>query len=723
MTRKRASEQPSSADRMKQFGEVAKQFKGWRPAREALEVVRAVKTVFPQLNEATRVGGWPIQRISLVHGPSNNGKAQPDDEPVLTPRGFVAICKLKMGDIVIDGDGAKAIVDGIFPQGTKPIYRVELNDGSWTRCCAEHLWLTTTNAELNRKRYVRDKRPSRKRIKTGLVGNGSVKSTADIAATLDLIHYVPLSPVIKCFPVATNLPIDPYILGLLLGDGSFRASTISFVGDDDELHNAISEWANSVGDYGSDATYNKTRTSRIVSNKYRLGGKRSYTALALEMLGLWGHRSETKFVPIAYLFASFEQRAALLRGLLDTDGWVEVASGCAGFCSTSVQLRDAVLFLVRSLGGRATWYCKETEVLDAYIVNISFDDFCPFLLKRKAKLWPKRKKAVRRRIINIIPCGESHCTCIKISSESGLYITRDFIVTHNTAVVHGLGLSFLLAGHYYAYVDAEMTTPSDWIERLMGKMVDSPAFVAMRPRTYEETVDAVRSFAETISEARAKGKLPPDTTALIAVDSLRKLVPERLKEKILKGASGKGGSIDGMAGRAAQYKAFLNSAWLDELVPLMAHSNMAMLIVGREAENDDPFAENWKLTGGKGLEFDSSLIVRVSRDSWVKRADDIVGERLRVRIRKTKIAGKDDRVVDCFVHLSNGVMIPEGFDRARDVLEIAIELGVIEQKGAWYSRADTGEMLGQGESAVVHVLTNAPDMLAEIEQLIDQRRQ
>jgi len=292
-----------------------------------------------------------------------------------------------------------------------------------------------------------------------------------------------------------------------------------------------------------------------------------------------------------------------------------------------------------------------------------------------------------------------------------------------SALVHGLGLSFLLAGHYYAYVDAEMTTPSDWIERLMGKMVDSPAFVAMRPRTYEETVDAVRSFAETISEARAKGKLPPDTTALIAVDSLRKLVPERLKEKILKGASGKGGSIDGMAGRAAQYKAFLNSAWLDELVPLMAHSNMAMLIVGREAENDDPFAENWKLTGGKGLEFDSSLIVRVSRDSWVKRADDIVGERLRVRIRKTKIAGKDDRVVDCFVHLSNGVMIPEGFDRARDVLEIAIELGVIEQKGAWYSRADTGEMLGQGESAVVHVLTNAPDMLAEIEQLIDQRRQ
>jgi recombination protein RecA len=290
-----------------------------------------------------------------------------------------------------------------------------------------------------------------------------------------------------------------------------------------------------------------------------------------------------------------------------------------------------------------------------------------------------------------------------------------------TAFVHGLGLSFLLAGHYYAYIDAEMTTPADWVEKLMGRMAESPAFRAMRPRSYEETVDAVRAFVETIATARLKGRLPADTSALIAVDSLRKLVPRRLMDKILKeGAGSKKGSVDGMSGMAARYKAALNSAWLDELVPLMAHTNTAMVIVGREAENDDPFSEDWKLTGGKGLQYDSSLTCRVERGAWVKRGDEVVGERLRVRIRKTKIAGKDNKIVDCYVHLSNGVMIPEGFDRARDVFELALKCGAIEQKGSWFSSCDTGESW-QGENAAVLALTEDREGLARMEAEVERR--
>jgi RecA/RadA recombinase len=298
-----------------------------------------------------------------------------------------------------------------------------------------------------------------------------------------------------------------------------------------------------------------------------------------------------------------------------------------------------------------------------------------------------------------------------------------------TAVVHGLGLSFLLAGHYYAYIDAEMTTPSDWTKRLMGEMANNSAFVAKRPHSYEEVVDAVRSFVEILTDAKEKGRLPPDTSALIAVDSLRKLVPERLMDKLLKegsaekkksesskkNATQKGG-VDGMAGRAAQYKAALNSAWLDELVPLMAHANTCMVIVGREAENDDPFAEDWKLTGGKGLEYDSSLIMRIDRAAWVKQPDgSVIGERLRARIRKTKIAGKRGKVTDCYVHLSNGALIPEGFDRARDVLELARQCGIVETNGSWYVDAKTGEAIGQGENAAVVALTNDSDWLARLE--------
>jgi len=327
---------------------------------------------------------------------------------------------------------------------------------------------------------------------------------------------------------------------------------------------------------------------------------------------------------------------------------------------------------------------------------------------------------------------------INIGTRVGGWPIQRIAVIHGpsnmgkTALAHGLGLSFLLAGHYYAYVDAEMTTPVDWVEKLMGSMADNPAFVAMRPTTYEDTVDDVRRFVETIAAARTKGNLPADTSALIVVDSLKKLVPKRLMEKLLKegsaGSKAKGrdkskSGVDGMAGRAAQYKAALNSAWLDELVPLMAHTNTGIVMIGREAENDDPFAEDWKLTGGKGLEYDSSLIVRVERASWVKRSDDdvVVGERLRVRIRKTKIGGKDSKVTDCYVHLSNGAMTPEGFDRARDVLELARNCGAVEVKGSWYMDCSTGEMLGQGENAVVMKLTNDQAQLARLEATVEQK--
>lgn len=292
-----------------------------------------------------------------------------------------------------------------------------------------------------------------------------------------------------------------------------------------------------------------------------------------------------------------------------------------------------------------------------------------------------------------------------------------------TAFVHGLGLSFLLAGHYYAYIDAEMTSPADWIEHMMAEMAYNPAFVAQRPKSYEATVDAVRGFADTISEARVKGEIPPDTSALVAVDSLRKLVPKRLMDKIRKeGAEGKKGSVDGMSGRAAQYKAALNSAWLDELVPLLYHNNIGLVIVGREAEKQDadPFDENWKLTGGKGLEYDSSLIARIERASWTKKGEQTVGERLRVRIRKTKVAGKDDKVVDCYVHLSNGVLTPEGFDRARDVIELARACGAVTQAGSWFTSELTGESWN-GESAAVEALTADPEGLGALEAEVERR--
>lgn len=295
-----------------------------------------------------------------------------------------------------------------------------------------------------------------------------------------------------------------------------------------------------------------------------------------------------------------------------------------------------------------------------------------------------------------------------------------------TVFVHGLGLSYLRAGHFYAYVDAEHTTPEDWVRNLLNEHADNPAFLAARPLTYEETVDAVRELVEGVAKARSDGDLDPGTSALIVIDSIRKLVPKSLLAKILKhGAESSKGSIDGAGGRAAQMRAALNSQWLDELTPLLAHTKTSLVFISRETEdpdadaNDKKYGRDFKIGGGKALVYDSSLVMRITRAAWVREGsgDDsrVIGEKHRVRIWKTKVGGKDGTFTDSFFHTSNGALTPLGFDRARDILELAVVAGAVQVNGSWYSTND-GERIGQGKNSAVKFLLEHPDTLAEVEK-------
>lgn len=293
-----------------------------------------------------------------------------------------------------------------------------------------------------------------------------------------------------------------------------------------------------------------------------------------------------------------------------------------------------------------------------------------------------------------------------------------------TAFCHGLGLSFLERGHFYAFVDAEMTTPETWLTSLMRGQERNPGFVALRPKTFEETVDSVRSFCETVAEARIRGDLPADTTGLIVVDSIKKLVPHRLMEKIAKeGAQGKKGSVDGMGGRAAQYRAALVSQWLDEMIPLLHSTKMGMVVIAREAQdptadaNDVLYDRAWKVQGGGSVIYDASVVARITRASWVHEGSDkeekIVGERHKVSIWKTKVGGKAEETIDVFFHTSNGQGdCPEGFDPARDLLETALDLGVFELGGSWYS---FDGKRWQGAAKVLRTMRAEPEMMLAVD--------
>jgi hypothetical protein len=384
------------------------------------------------------------------------GKAVPIDERVLTPQGWTTMRSLKAGAYVVGSNGRPTKVVAVHPQGRKPVVRVTMDCGASTRCCLEHLWYTTTRHELRRgsRRYPPGTpHHMRGAVKQEFVGwgEGSVKTTEELIETLSARHYMPrLASPVRFASRSESLPLDPYFLGLLLGDGSFTESNqVTLYKPDEEILTAFERGVRMLGDEPVRQD-DSTRCPGVRVNGTRLRG-------ILRELGLLGRRSEQKFVPGPFMVASPEERLALLRGLCDTDGHAVRMSTdhnpdhahngmslSAEFSTTSPMLRDAVVELARSLCGRARTRYKPEPMSQtgpgqpAWIVMLSFDDgTCPFLLKRKADLWVgnDRDKFYRQRIESIEPAGEEECLCIEVEAEDGLFVLNDYILTHNSTSV------------------------------------------------------------------------------------------------------------------------------------------------------------------------------------------------------------------------------------------------------------------------------------------------
>jgi RecA/RadA recombinase len=325
----------------------------------------------------------------------------------------------------------------------------------------------------------------------------------------------------------------------------------------------------------------------------------------------------------------------------------------------------------------------------------------------------------------------------------GLPIER-FMLLHGpsnegkTALCLGLEESFLALDHAVEHVDAERTTPITWVEELMGELARHPLFFADRPKDYETTIARVREFLNRLIALNRKAKRP--MSALVVVDSLRKLVPADVMKEILTadkedgerlGRQGK--KITAGRDRRAQLQAKMNAAWMDEVVPLLDESGAAFVAIAREMQDPDAdpwarkFGNDYKVGGGGAIYYDASLSMRVQRAGWVdngakERGQLVVyGERHRITIKKTKVGGKDAKVSTAYFHTSNGKLegVPFGFDRARDVLELARRFDVVKNpKGNWLT---WGASRWQGEHRAVQRLTAEPPTLARMEREVRER--
>jgi phosphate starvation-inducible PhoH-like protein len=360
------------------------------------------------------------------------GRAQPLSSRVLTPSGFRQMGTLEVGDLVIGSDGLPTPVLGVYPQGRKKVFRLRCQDGASTLCCAEHLWSVSTPDDRRRGKPPR------------------IIETREMIGRLRAAHQHRFEIPLLAAPVEFGLrdvPMDPYALGLLLGDGCITTTTTpSFSTADPDLAFALDATLLGI------EVRHKRGYDYVLRHQGRGGVRVANPVTAtIRELGLAGKTSSTKFVPELYLRNSSGVRLAVLQGLLDSDGGPVTQGGrtCRIQYSTcSERLSDHVLFLVRSLGGVA--YRRRREAAgrppgwargrsvphrsDAFVVEIRLPGGIePFRLERKRELYGHRGGGRPMRFVDEIePAGEAETQCIQIAAADSLYVTDDFLLTHNT---------------------------------------------------------------------------------------------------------------------------------------------------------------------------------------------------------------------------------------------------------------------------------------------------
>lgn len=362
------------------------------------------------------------QRSKLLTLQTGKGKAQPLDALIKIPGGWTTMGQVKPGDKVTAVDGTPSVVTGVYPQGNKEIYRVTFSDGRSTECCAEHLWRV----------YYINTVPHRRWRVVNTLEMSRLLAMAQPRVYIDLIDPEG--------DVDIELPIDPYLLGALLGDGCSSETSLRFSNSDTAVIDLVSK---ALPD----------SLELIYKEKYDYGIRRKITHRKsrhelidkLRMLGLHGKKSYEKFIPDIYMNGSASQRLALLRGLLDTDGTVG-KEGHITYTTTSMWLSEHVIKLVRSLGGiasvreRMTTFSHNDEWRagrTSYTIGVRH--------KKPTSLFslPRKRDRLRDdnqyspdlklRVMSVELVGRKEAQCISIDHPSRLYVTNDYIATHNTA--------------------------------------------------------------------------------------------------------------------------------------------------------------------------------------------------------------------------------------------------------------------------------------------------
>lgn len=367
---------------------------------------------------------------ALLAGAAGSGKAQPLDAKIKVPSGWSTMGEMHVGKEIIARDGSITKVTAVFPQGEKEIFRITFSDGRSTECCADHLWSIT--------RQKRKDQHYKETVNTKKLIEYINSSYLHNRIFIDLIDSENSKDV--------DLKLHPYILGVYLGDGgsSGSANTVTITTPDEIIIDEVNKYLPLDCKLSISMHKYKCASYRVTKSINSTSTVRDSIKQSLKDFNLCGVLSHEKFIPKEYLDASHQQRLDLLQGLMDTDGTCDLQSTIS-YSTSSHQLALDVQYLVRSLGGIAkislkyptyTYLEEKKNGRLSYQVNIRY--------KKSSELFrlPKKKERtkddgqysehLKLRIDKIESIGFKEAQCISIDHSEHLYVTDDFIVTHNT---------------------------------------------------------------------------------------------------------------------------------------------------------------------------------------------------------------------------------------------------------------------------------------------------
>lgn len=364
----------------------------WERLQEFSKTRSYIPTPWVGVNDM--IYGFRPSQVAVFAAGTGQGKAIRMNEKVLTLDGWKLNKDLKIGDYLASVDGGVSQVIGIYPQGLRQLYKVTFSDGRTSVVDGEHLWTVKVSGKGER-----------------------VINTNEIRRLLSMKKYnnrlsIPLFA--GYYGLPNNTGIDMYTLGVLIGDGSLTGTGIQFTTADTEML----QWIKG--------------TVHKLQNTYAYSIVKEPELLKYIRDNNLNTRAENKHIPQELFNLCREERLALLQGLMDTDGSVDI-NGFVEYSTSSKQLAEDVVTLVRSLGYIATVQQRKTTHLDSYRIHIrgKYDKEL-FRLTRKRNRVDEYKIAKPLTIVSVEEDVVEEAQCIRVSHPSALFVIDQYVVTHNS---------------------------------------------------------------------------------------------------------------------------------------------------------------------------------------------------------------------------------------------------------------------------------------------------